>query len=72
MNPMERFRRRIDSSERVMRERLGANNLDTVIDALAGLEKIEEIKSWFPLPSTAGSNLTGVGEATRKMSGGIR
>lgn len=72
MNPTERFNRKLDSSERVMREKLGANNLDTVIDALAGLEKIKKFKSWLPLPSTAGNSATGVGEGTLGMAEGIR
>ncbi len=72
MSETFKFYRRLNKSEKIMRERLGANNLDTVMDALTGLEKIEEIKRWLPLPSTAGSDLTGVGKATKRMSGGIR
>ncbi len=72
MNSIEKFNRKLNNSEKVMRERLGANNLDTVMNALAGLEKIKKFKSWLPLPSIAGNSATGVGEGTLGMAEGIR
>lgn len=69
MSQIERFRRRLKLTQKIIQERLGSiKGAEDIGDALEEGKRINDALGWIPKPEKPGTGTTG--EATKRMSRG--